>query len=261
MEDHLWLVNKEFKKEIEMNSDFIFGIRAVIEAIKSGKEIEKVLIKKGLRGELFGELFSLVKELRIPFQYVPIEKIDRVTRKNHQGIVAYTSPIEYKNIEEILPSLFEQGKTPLFLILDQVSDVRNFGAIARTAECAGVDAIIIPTKGSAQVNSDAIKTSAGALHKIPVCRTESLKDTIKFIKESGVQIIAATEKSDDLYYQADYTLPTAIIMGSEEKGVYIEFLKLADQNVKIPILGEIESLNVSVAAAIITYEAVRQRSN
>lgn len=239
--------------------DYIFGIRAVIEAIKSGKQIDKLMIKSGLKGELFFELIELVKDLQIPMQYVPNERINRITRKNHQGVLAFISPIEYQHVENILPTIYEEGRTPFFVILDKVSDVRNFGAISRTAECAGVDAMIIPEKGSARISGDAVKTSAGALHKIPVCRVKSLSKTIKYLQDSGIQVVAATEKANDLYYQVDFTVPTAILVGAEDTGVAMEYLKVADQMVKIPVVGEIESLNVSVAASILMYEAVKQR--
>lgn len=244
---------------IQQEKDFIFGIRAVIEAIKSGKQIDKLMIKAGLKGELIFELMDLVKSLQIPIQYVPNERINRVTMKNHQGVLAFISPIEFQNIDNILPALFEAGKTPFIIILDKVTDVRNFGAITRTAECAKVDVIIIPEKGSAQISADAVKTSAGALLKIPVCRVKNLAQTIKFLQQSGIQIVAASEKADDYYYKVDFTIPTAILMGAEDKGVDLEYLKVADQMVKIPILGEIESLNVSVAASILIYETVKQR--
>ncbi|OFX21776.1 MAG: 23S rRNA (guanosine(2251)-2'-O)-methyltransferase RlmB [Bacteroidetes bacterium GWA2_31_9b] len=240
-------------------TEFIFGIRSVIEAIKSDKLIDKLVIRKGLTGELSQELLALVNELQIPYQLVPNERINRITQKNHQGVVAYISPIEFQNIEQIVPSLFEVGKSPLFIILDKVTDVRNFGAITRTAECAAVDAIIIPEKGSARISGDAVKTSAGALHKIPVCRVQNLLQTIKFLKSSGVQIVAATEKASDLYYHVDFSLPTAILMGSEDKGIEVEFLRISDKLVKIPVYGEIDSLNVSVASGILMYEAVKQR--
>ncbi|MFP4025231.1 MAG: 23S rRNA (guanosine(2251)-2'-O)-methyltransferase RlmB [Thiohalospira sp.] len=244
---------------MKQDKDFIFGIRPVIEAINSGKTIEKLMIRKGLQGELYYELMTLVKQFEIPIQIVPNERINRVTQKNHQGVLAFISPIEFQNIEQILPSIYERGKVPLFVILDKVTDVRNFGAITRTAECASVDAVIIPDKGSARISADAVKTSAGALHKVPVCRVKSLTKTIRFLQDSGVQIIAATEKASDFYYQVDFTLPTAILMGAEDRGVAIEFLKVCDKMVKIPVLGEIESLNVSVAASIMIYEAVKQR--
>ena len=243
------------------DKNFIFGIRAIIEAIKAGKQIDKLMIRNGLKGELIYELMALVKEMQIPFQYVPNERINRITMKNHQGVLAFISPIEFQSIENILPTIYEQGKTPFFVILDKVTDVRNFGAITRTAECANVDAIIIPEKGSAQISGDAVKTSAGALLKIPVCRVKNLAKTIKFLQESGIQIVAATERASDLYYTVDFSIPTAILMGAEDTGVDMEYLRVADKMVKIPILGEIESLNVSVAASIMIYEAVKQRMN
>lgn len=243
------------------NSNLIFGTRAVIEAISSGKEIDKVFIQDRLRNELISELKKLVQDHQVPYQYVPVEKLNRLTPKNHQGVVAYISSVTYQKIEDILPTLFEEGKVPLLIILDRITDVRNFGAIARTAECAGANAIIIPSRGAAQVNGDAIKTSAGALHKIPVCREENLKHTIEYLKDSGVQVVACTEKTDSYYYGVDLTSPTALIMGSEEDGISGEYLRRADHRAKIPLMGEIGSLNVSVAAGIILYEAVRQRLN
>ena len=239
--------------------DFIFGIRAVIEAIDSGKDIDKILIKKGLGGDLFKELFEKIRERELPFQYVPIEKINRISRKNHQGVLAFISPVTFYDLENFLPSVFESGKNPLILVLDQVTDVRNFGAIVRTAECAGVHAILIPERGAARINADAVKTSAGALHSVPICRTKDLKRSIIFLKESGLKVVAATEKSTDNYTNTDLTGPTAIVMGSEEKGIEQQILNLTDAQVQIPILGKIESLNVSVAAGLLVYEVVRQR--
>lgn len=240
--------------------DFVFGTRSVIEAIKKGRTIDKILIRMGLNNELFNELFELIKENKIAFQYVPIEKINRITRKNHQGILAFVSPIEYDNIETILPGIYETGKDPLILVLDQITDVRNFGAIIRSAECAGVQAIIIPDKGMAQIGADTVKTSAGAIHHVPICRVNNLVNTVQFLKDSGIQIFAATEKATKLYTNANLNVPAAIIMGSEEKGISQQILNLADQQIKIPIHGKIESLNVSVSAALIIYEAVRQRN-
>jgi len=244
-----------------MEENYIFGIRAIIEAIKSGKEIDKIIVKKGLQGDLIGELLGFVKQLNIPLQFVPIEKINRITNKNHQGVIAYVSAITYYNIEEIIPNLFETGKIPFLLILDGITDVRNFGAITRTAECAGVDTIIIPNKGAAQINADAVKTSAGALNHIKVCRTNNLVKTVKYLKESGIRVIAATEKTNDLYFTQNFKDPVAIILGSEEFGISPEMLKVADYLAKIPILGKISSLNVSVAASIFIYETVKQRQN
>ena len=237
----------------------VYGVRPVIEALQAGKEIEKVLVVTGLRSELFPEMRKLLNEKDIPMQYVPMEKLNRVTRQNHQGVIAFVSPIVYEDYEQIIPALFDIGRNPLVLILDRITDVRNFGAIARTAECAGVDAIIVPSRGSALMGADAVKTSAGALFKIPVCRSVNLKDTIDYIKACGLQIVAATEKATDYHFQIDLTLPTAIMLGSEEDGVSPEYLKRCDQRVRIPMVGEIESLNVSVAAGIILFEAVKQR--
>jgi len=237
----------------------IFGIRPVIEALKSGKEIEKIMIQKGLRGEGFHQLNSLVKELEIPVQFVPVDKLNQMTRLNHQGVMAFISEISYQKLESIIPFSYEQGKSPLILMLDRITDVRNLGAIARTAECAGVDGLLLPEKGSAQLNAVAVKTSAGALYTLPVSRSPNLKEAIQFMKNSGLRIIAATEKASIDYTEADFTKPMALIMGSEEDGVSEEYLKLTDQRVRIPLLGDIESLNVSVATGVILYEILRQR--
>jgi 23S rRNA (guanosine2251-2'-O)-methyltransferase len=240
--------------------NYIFGIRAIIEAIKAGKTIDKLFIQKGLHNDLFAELWKLVRLKRINYKHVPLEKINRLTRKNHQGVFAFISPIDFHNIEDIIPALYEDGKNPLILVLDRITDIRNFGAIARTAECAGVDAILIPEQNAAAINADAIKTSAGALHKITVCRTWNIKLALQFMKDSGIKLIACTEKSQDNMYKPDYTPPTAIIIGSEEDGISAEFLKMSDARAKIPINGKIASLNVSVATGIILYEAIRQRN-
>ena len=239
--------------------NYIFGIRAIIEAVEAGKTIDKLFIQKGLHNDLFAELWKLVREKRINYKHVPLEKINRLTRKNHQGVFAFISPIDFHNIEDVIPKLYEQGKNPLVLVLDRITDVRNFGAIARTAECAGVDTILIPEQNAAAINADAIKTSAGALHKVTVCRTWNLKLALQFMKESGIQLIGCTEKTQDDMYKPDYTTPTAIIIGSEEDGVSPEFLKMCDARAKIPMNGKIASLNVSVATGVILYEAIRQR--
>ncbi len=240
--------------------DFIFGLHSVIEAIRSGKDIEKILLKKGLQGELFEELMDEIKETNINTQRVPMERLNRITRKNHQGVVAFVSAVTYQNIEDVLIGLFEDGQNPLVLVLDGITDIRNMGAIARTAECAGVQAIVIPEKGGAPINADAVKTSAGALHNIPVCRVKNLFKTVEYLKNSGLQIVAATEKADDNYTEVDYSGPTAIVMGAEDKGVSSQILKICDRGAKIPIVGSISSLNVSVAAGVLIYEVVRQRS-
>ena len=237
----------------------VFGIRAVMEAIVSGKDIESLFLQRGLTGDLMSELKGLLRGHDIPSQLVPIEKLNRITAKNHQGAIAFISPITYQKIENIIPDVYERGEVPLILILDGVTDVRNFGAIARTAECTGVHAIVVPKKGAAQVNPDAIKTSAGALYKIPVCRHDSLLQTMRFLKDSGLQIVSCTEKTDDLIYKPDYTAPTAIIMGAEDEGISFELIRNSDYLTKIPMAGEIASLNVSVSAGVILYEAVRQR--
>ena len=243
---------------IEKN-EMIFGVRAVIEAIQAGKEIDKILIKRDMQSDLSKELFAVLKGTLIPVQRVPVERINRITRKNHQGVIAFISSITYQRTEDLVPFLFEQGKNPLLIMLDGITDVRNFGAIARTCECAGVDAIVIPSKNSVSVNADAIKTSAGALHTLPVCREQNLTQTIKFLKESGFKIVAATEKGDYDYTKANYTDPVCIIMGAEDTGVPYEHLALCDEWIKIPMMGSIESLNESVAGGILIYEAVKQR--
>ncbi len=249
------------RKKITPRNDetMVFGLRPIIELLKSGKKIDKLMIQQGLTGETYGELRVLLKKMNIPSQFVPVEKLNRLTNKNHQGVIGYLATITYQKIEEIIPFIFEKGKNPLILILDRITDVRNFGAITRTAECAGVDCIIIPEKGSAQVNSDAIKTSAGALLKVPVCREPNLKFTIDYLKKSGIQIIACSEKAEKLIDETEYKKPTAIIMGSEEDGISSEILKLSDEFVKIPLFGEIASLNVSVATGILLYEVIKQR--
>ena len=237
----------------------IFGIRPIIEAIHSGKEIDTLFIQKGLKGDTFSELWDLVRLHRVKYKHVPVEKLNRLTRKNHQGVFAFISPIIFHKTANIIPQLFEDGRTPLILVLDRITDVRNFGAIVRTAECAGVHAIIVPEKGSAAINGDAMKTSAGALASLPICREFNLKATIDFLKQSGLQIVGCTEKTNQLIYEVDYQLPTAIVMGSEEDGISEEYLKLCDFKTKIPLVGSIESLNVSVSAGVILYEAIRQR--
>lgn len=244
----------------ELNTDnLIFGTRAVIEAVNAGKEIDKIIIQKGLSNQLYSELRKAIKDLDIPIQIVPPEKISRITSKNHQGVLAFISQITYYEVEDLLAATFEKGKTPLVLILDRVTDVRNFGAIARSADCAGVDFIVIPSRGAAQINADAVKTSAGALNRMKVCRVDNLKNTIDYLKESGLQIIACHEKTESYHFNTDLTKPSAIIMGSEENGISNEYLKRSDIQVKIPMVGNIASLNVSVAAGVILFEAVKQR--
>jgi 23S rRNA (guanosine2251-2'-O)-methyltransferase len=237
------------------NNEFIFGIRAVIEAIKAG-----IYLQRSLNGELIVELKGHLKNLDVPVHNVPVEKLNRMTQKNHQGVIAVISSITFQKIEDIIPAIYEKGETPLILILDGITDVRNMGAIARTAACTGVHAIVVPTKNSAQINADAIKTSAGALFTIPVCRHANLHKTALFLQECGLQIVACTEKTSDLIYVPDYTVPTAIVMGAEDEGISNDIMRMANHLAKIPMFGEIGSLNVSVSTGVILYEAIRQRS-
>ncbi|MCK5536663.1 MAG: 23S rRNA (guanosine(2251)-2'-O)-methyltransferase RlmB [Bacteroidales bacterium] len=241
------------------DNTMVFGTRAVIEAVDARKEINKVLVRKGLDNDLARSLTKLLRDREIPFQYVPEQKLNRISQKNHQGVIAFISPVTYYSIEDIVPQLFEDGKNPFLLLLDGMSDVRNFGAVARTAECAGVDAIILPTKGSVQVTADSIKTSAGALHTMPVCRESNLDKTIEFLQQSGILVVAATEKTNELIYDLDLSIPVCIVMGAEDIGVSEIILRKADKLAQIPILGKISSLNVSVAASVFMYELVRQR--
>jgi 23S rRNA (guanosine2251-2'-O)-methyltransferase len=243
------------------NNEFVFGIRAVIEAIKAGKDIESLYMQRGLTGEIIPELKGLLKDTDIPVHNVPVEKLNRMTQKNHQGVIAVISSITFQKIEDIIPLIYEKGEVPLILILDGITDVRNMGAIARTAACTGVHAIVVPAKNSAQINADAIKTSAGALFTIPVCRHQNLHKTALYLQECGLQIVACTEKTSDLIYAPDYTAPTAIVMGAEDEGISNDIMRMANHLAKIPMFGEIGSLNVSVSTGVILYEAIRQRTN
>ncbi|NNE77397.1 MAG: 23S rRNA (guanosine(2251)-2'-O)-methyltransferase RlmB [Pricia sp.] len=237
----------------------IYGIRTVIEAINAEEPIDKVFIQKGLKGELSRELEALLRKNSINASYVPIEKLNRLTKNNHQGVVANISPISFYEFEPLIEKILKNKKQPLLLLLDQLSDVRNFGAIIRTAECSGVDGIIIQKKGAAPVTSDTIKTSAGAAFKVPIAKVDHIKDAVYYLQASGISVIAATEKTDTDIYDISFTEPCAIIMGSEDRGISPSVLKAVDHLAKLPLLGEIESLNVSVACAIFLYEAVRQR--
>ena len=240
-------------------SDYIFGIRAVIEAIEAGRDIDKILIKKDLQGELLGELLDLARRHRIVMRRVPVQVIDRITRKNHQGVVATLAAVTYHRLDHLVPQLYEEGRLPFIIVLDGITDVRNFGAIARTAECVGADAIVIPEHGSVSVGGDAVKTSAGALLHIPVCRERSTALAVKFLKDNGYKAVAVTEKAAVNYTEIDYTDPVCLIMGAEDVGISPEVLKLADCSASIPMFGKIGSLNVSVAAGVMMYEVVRQR--
>jgi len=240
-------------------SDYIFGIRAVIEAIEAGRDIDKIFISKGLNSDVARELLDKASKARIMMQRVPVEKISRITRKNHQGVVAILSAVTYHRLDHIVPELYEAGMLPFMLVLDGITDVRNFGAIARTAECAGVDAIVIPQHGSVSVGGDAVKTSAGALNHIPVCRERSAYNAVKFLKDNGYKIVAVSEKAEQNFTEDDYTCPVALVMGAEDKGISPDVMAECDTRVAIPMFGKIGSLNVSVAAGILMYEVVRQR--
>lgn len=240
-------------------NDFIFGIRAVIEAVEAGRQIDKLLVKKDLHGPLAEELMALVREHRIVTQRVHVERLNRITRKNHQGVIAMVASVNYYTLEQLVPQFYEDGIEPFVVVLDGITDVRNFGAIARTADCCGVGAIVIAERGAASVNADAVKTSAGALMSLPVCRERSIAGAVRFLKDNGYQIVAATEKSDVLYTAGRYDGPVAVVMGAEDVGISPEVLALCDTPVAIPMFGRIGSLNVSVAAGVMMYEIVRQR--
>lgn len=239
--------------------ELVYGTRAVIEAARSGRQVEKVFLQAGVANDLMKELVKTLKDCNIPFSWVPAEKLNNLTSKNHQGAVAFMSAIQYASLQPIIDHAYSEGRVPFLLLLDRITDVRNFGAVARTCECAGLDAIVMEDKGNAPVTSDAIKTSAGALHHLPVCRVKSLKHTLKELRENGIQVVACTEKASDDLYAADLSGPTALLLGSEEDGIAAALLKDADRLVRIPMKGKIESLNVSVAAGIAIYEAVRQK--
>lgn len=237
----------------------LFGARPVMEAIDAEKQIDRVYIKKGSDSPLVLRVIEMCRQFNVNFQEVPIEKLNRLTRGNHQGIVAQISPIEYYEIENVLEDVAKSGEVPLIMVMDSVTDVRNFGAIARSAECAGAHAIVMSSKNSAPVNGEAIRSSAGALTIIPVCRVGSIKLLLKTMSEMGMQIVSATEKANTVVYDADFTKPTVIVMGSEDKGISKDILKMSDVEVAIPIIGSVESLNVSCAASVILFEVVRQR--
>ncbi len=237
----------------------IYGIRAIIEAIKAEKPIDKVFIQKGLKGELFKDLETTIRKNGINVSYVPIEKLNRLTKGNHQGAVANISPIQFYTLEDLVEKVKKTKETPLFLLLDQLSDVRNFGAIIRTAECTGVDGIIIQKKGAAPVTADTIKTSAGAAFKVPIAKVDHIKDAVFYLQASDIKIIAATEKTETSIYDVSFKESCAIIMGSEDVGISPSILKIVDEKAKLPMLGEIGSLNVSVACGVFLYEVVRQR--
>lgn len=237
----------------------IYGIRAIIEAVNSNEEIDKVFLQKGIKGDLMKELEGLLRRNEVNMVYVPVEKLNKLTKNNHQGAVANISPITFHTLEDLVVRADEKDGPALFLLLDQLSDVRNFGAIIRTAECTGVDGIIIQKRGAAPVTADTIKTSAGAAYKVPIAKVDHLKDAVFYLQASGIKIVSATEKATDSIYDVPLTGSIAIVMGAEDKGISPSILKASDYTAKLPLLGEIESLNVSVACAVFLYETVRQR--
>ncbi len=241
------------------SKDMIYGIRAVMEAIHAGRTIDKVLIQKGLTGDNSKELTQLVRERELPMQWVPPEKLNRLTQKNHQGVVCFLAQANFASLSNLIARAFEEGRNPFFLVLDRITDVRNFGAIVRTSECAGIDGIVIGDKGNAPLSSDAMKTSSGALHHVPVCREKDLRDACRMLRESGIQVVACTEKGERSIYNVDFNKPTALVFGSEEDGISEGLVREAEVLARIPLRGRIGSLNVSVAAAVVIYEVVRQQ--
>ena len=242
-------------------TQYIYGIHAVLEAIDAAKDIDKILLSKTLNPETAQEIIEKARALRVPVQRVPVQKIDRITRRNHQGVLAMMAAVTYYRVDDLVPRLFDDGENPFVVVLDGVTDVRNFGAVARTCECAGVSAIVIPDHESVSVNADAVKTSAGALNYLPVCRERNLVSAVKFLRDSGFKIVGTSDKSQTSYTHADYTGTVAIVLGAEDKGISPEIMKLCDTQVLIPEFGHINSLNVSVAGGIMIYEVVRQRLN
>jgi 23S rRNA (guanosine2251-2'-O)-methyltransferase len=241
-------------------TSMIFGTRAVMEAIRSGREIEKIFVQSGLNNDLIKEMVTLAKERGVPYTFTPQQKLNSLSSKNHQGVICMLATIQYQTVDDLIHSAFSDGRDPFFLVLDRITDVRNFGAIARTVECAGLDGIIIADKGNAPISADAIKTSSGALNHLPVARSADLRKTFEQLRESGVKIIACTEKASQSIYKTDLTGPVAIVVGSEEDGITPELLRLADAQVKIPMKGQVGSLNVSVSAGVAIYEGIRQKA-
>ncbi len=244
---------------VKQKDDYIYGIRAVIEAIEANQEVNGIFIKEGLKGELASKMMGIIKNRGLKCQYVPVQKLLSLGAKNHQGVVAAIAPVAYHSLKEFLPELLSENPNPLLVVLDRITDVRNFGAIARSAECAGADGLIIPIRNAAKISADAVKTSAGALYTLPVCRELNLKKAIKKLLQEGFQVIAASEKAEKLYTEVDYSMPTVIVMGAEDVGIEEELLRFATEQVTIPQKGKISSLNVAAAATVLLYEALRQR--
>jgi 23S rRNA (guanosine2251-2'-O)-methyltransferase len=239
-------------------TDIIFGVHAVIEAIRADREINKIIIQKGISKETFQQLREELKGKDLFLQYVPVQKLDTLTDGNHQGVIAYITPISYQNAESLADKWVEEGKKFSFIVLDRITDVRNFGAIARTAECQGIDAILIPSKGSALVSADAVKTSAGALSRIPVCKTDDLKNTLFYLQQLGVRLVSCTEKGNVPLYECNLRGNVAMIFGSEENGITQDLLNMSDIKTKIPMQGKVSSLNVGVSVGMVAYEKTRQ---
>jgi len=239
--------------------DVMYGVRPVIEALETGKEMEKIMVQRGAGSEGVKYLMTLARKREIPIQIVPYEKLQKITTASHQGVIAFVSAIEYQDVFSILPMLYEQGETPFILVLDRITDVRNFGAICRTAECAGVHAVVIPAQNAAQINEDAIKTSAGAISRIPICRHKSLKEVLQYLQESGVAIFGLSEKARTNYYNQDFTIPMAVVLGNEGEGISPDLNQYLSDTLSIPMVGQIQSLNVSVANGILLFEVLRQR--
>jgi len=260
MEKRKNLNQQKFYPRRKPNDEMIFGRQTTLEAFKAGKTLEKLFLQKGARGEIMEELIASAHLVGTPVSLVPIEKLNRLCRQTHQGVVGLLSLIEYSSLHHMITACFDQGREPFVIVLDHLTDVRNLGSIARSAECAGVDALVIPAKGSAQINSDAMKASAGALNHLAVCKENNLYEICNYLKESGMQLVACTERSEAIFYKSDLRGPVALIVGSEEYGISKELLKLADQIVKIPMKGNIGSLNVANASSILLFEILRQRT-
>lgn len=248
-----------YKNNLLRNKYYIYGIHPVIEAINSGKNIDKIYIQKGINSPNYKRIQEIIKKYGISYQWVPRERLRILTLKNHQGVFAFISPIEFYNIDKLLPILYKKGKNPLLLVLDKITDIRNFGSIIRTAECGGVDAILIPFKGSTIINSDAIKSSSGALLRIPICKEFNLYKSLLFLKKNGLQLIAATEKSYTTFYEVDFSVPIVFLIGNEQSGIDSSYLSITDRQVKLPMFGNISSMNVSVVCGILIYEVIRSR--
>ena len=241
------------------NEYYLYGMHPVTDAVRQGRKFERVLLKKGLEGEQFRALLEALQERDIPYQFVPVEKMNRLVKGSHQGVIAYLAQIEYVPFEEMVENALSRKANPVFLVLDGISDVRNLGAIARSAECAGVDGIVVPARGSAAINADAVKTSAGALLRIPTARVANLRTALYYFRDSEFQIVAASEKAEDEMYDVNFKKASVIVMGSEGSGISEPVLSLCTVGARIPMAGETGSLNVSVAAALMMFEVVRQR--